>query len=107
MRYKVRDDGELELVDAADFDYVVELNRALQKKIAELEAELQYKAEGEYEMTQDEICLDAKRYQRLRILGCAPMESKELKKGLVLRFTNLDDFLDNDLKNYPSRGEAK
>lgn len=50
---------------------------------------------------------DVRRYQRLRIIGCAPMNTPELDSGLVMRFTTLDEFLDNDLCAHPSRGEAK
>lgn len=49
--------------------------------------------------------LDAKRYRRLRILGVAPAYTKHLEDGNVMRFTNLDDFVDGDLSNYV-RGEA-
>lgn len=51
--------------------------------------------------------LDAKRYRRLQILGCAPYGHETLEKGLVLRFTNLDKFIDEDIKHHPSRGEAR
>lgn len=50
--------------------------------------------------------IDAARYRRLHLLGCAPMGAPELDEGLVLRFSNLDAFVDADLKAYPSRGEA-
>lgn len=49
---------------------------------------------------------DARRYQRLRVLGCAPSYTTHLQNGMVLRFTNLDEFVDSDLKSNPSRGEA-
>ncbi len=49
--------------------------------------------------------LDAKRYRRLRVLGVAPCHTEHLKNGNVMRFTNLDDFVDGDLSNYV-RGEA-
>lgn len=49
--------------------------------------------------------LDAKRYRRLRVLGVAPGHTEHLKNGNVLRFTNLDDFVDSDLSNYV-RGET-
>lgn len=48
---------------------------------------------------------DGVRYRRLRLLGCAPTESENLKNGTVLRFTNLDRFVDADLVNYPNRGD--
>lgn len=50
---------------------------------------------------------DAKRYRRLRILGAAPGGSKQLDQGTVLRFSNLDLFLDDDLRIHASRGEAR
>lgn len=50
---------------------------------------------------------DAARYRRLRILGCAPGESKQLKEGTVLRFTGLDVYIDADILAHPSRGEAQ
>lgn len=54
-----------------------------------------------------DILQDAKRYRRLQVLGCAPGTSKQLKNGTVLCFTNLDDFIDDDISAHPSRGEAK
>lgn len=48
---------------------------------------------------------DAMRYRRLRTLGCAPGESKELKNGTVLRFQTLDAFVDADTKHY-DRGDG-
>ncbi|MFA5899410.1 MAG: hypothetical protein WC829_09900 [Hyphomicrobium sp.] len=48
---------------------------------------------------------DGVRYRRLRVLGCAPMLSENLEQGTVLRFTNLDSFVDADLTNYPERGD--
>lgn len=51
--------------------------------------------------------LDAKRYRRLQVLGCAPSTSKQLENGTVLCFTNLDEFVDADIKAVPSRGEAQ
>jgi hypothetical protein len=51
--------------------------------------------------------VDALRYRRLRVLGCAPAYTSHLKDGDVLRFTNLDEFVDTDLKTVPTRGEAK
>ena len=50
--------------------------------------------------------LDAKRYRRLQVLGCATSTSKQLENGTVLCFTNLDEFVDVDIKAVPSRGEA-
>lgn len=49
---------------------------------------------------------DARRYQRLRILGCAPLGSPLLAQSLVMRFQSLDEFLDADITAHPSRGEA-
>jgi hypothetical protein len=49
---------------------------------------------------------DARRYRRLRLLGCAPCYTEYLRRGEVLRFTNLDAYLDEDIKTVPSRGEA-
>jgi len=49
---------------------------------------------------------DARRYQRLRILGAAPFGTKQLEDGHVLRFQSLDAFLDADIATHPSRGEA-
>lgn len=43
--------------------------------------------EGEYKT-------DALRYQRLRIVGVAPYGTPQLEAGRVLRFTNLDEFVD-------------
>jgi hypothetical protein len=56
-------------------------------------------------LLQDEV--DAARYRRLRVLGCAPIDTKELDAGLVMRFQNLDDHLDADIKAHASRGEFK
>jgi hypothetical protein len=49
---------------------------------------------------------DAKRYRRLRVLGCALYGTKELETALVTRFTNLDAAVDEDIRINPSRGEA-
>jgi hypothetical protein len=49
---------------------------------------------------------DATRYRRLQVLGCAPSYSKHLKTQSVLRFSNLDEFIDADLIAQPYRGEA-
>ncbi len=40
---------------------------------------------------------DARRYRRLRVLGCAPAGTKQLEAATVLRFTNLDGFVDSEL----------
>jgi hypothetical protein len=50
--------------------------------------------------------LDARRYRRLRVLGCAVMDTPQLDAGTVVRFTGLDEIMDQDLERYPSRGEA-
>ena len=50
---------------------------------------------------------DARRYWRLRVLGAALCESRELREGNVLRFTNLDEAVDEDIRINPSRGEAE
>lgn len=55
---------------------------------------------------QEGMVLDARRYKRLQVLGCAPSTSLLLDKGLVLRFSNLDKFIDEDIKVHPSRGET-
>lgn len=51
--------------------------------------------------------VDARRYQRLRILGCAPMGHSVLERGLVIRFQTLDEFIDRDIEMYASRGESQ
>lgn len=50
---------------------------------------------------------DAARYRRLRVLGCAPAYTQHLARNDVMRFTNLDAFIDEDIAAHPSRGEAK
>jgi hypothetical protein len=50
---------------------------------------------------------DARRYRRLRVLGAAPSTSRQLKQGTVLITTNLDAFIDEDLRIRPSRGEVQ
>lgn len=50
---------------------------------------------------------EARRYRRLRVIGCAPGTSQlHLSSGTVLRFTNLDAFIDADLTRRPPRWEA-
>ena len=51
---------------------------------------------------------DARRYRRLQILGVATGAEFDthLRTGTVMRFSNLDEFVDEDLKWHPSRGEA-
>lgn len=52
---------------------------------------------------------DALRYRRLRLLGCSaalPGATEHLARGLVLRFTNLDEFIDADLRAHPERGDS-
>lgn len=51
--------------------------------------------------------LDAKRYRRLRVIGAAPSSSVHLENRTCLRFTNLDAFVDGDIKIHPSRGEPE
>lgn len=53
---------------------------------------------------ESEDTLDAKRYRRLQILGCSPYAAA--MPGTVLRFSNLDRFLDDDIRAHASRGEA-
>jgi hypothetical protein len=55
----------------------------------------------------DEALLDARRYWRLRVIGCAPSTAPQLKNGTVLTFTSLDKFVDEDIENQPSRGESE
>lgn len=50
--------------------------------------------------------VDAVRYRRLRVLGCAPFGSKHLEQALVLRFTNLDAFVDAGISEHTPHGEA-
>jgi hypothetical protein len=52
---------------------------------------------------------DALRYRRLRVLGCAPDSWEGLERAEVLRFTNLDAFVDADLSATPTeaKGEAR
>lgn len=54
----------------------------------------------------EETYKDAKRYQRLRILGAAPFGSEHLENASVMRFTNLDAFVDKDISLHSSRGES-
>jgi hypothetical protein len=54
----------------------------------------------------EELERDAKRYRRLRVVGVAPYNTPELERGFVLRFTNLDEFMDAEFLAHPSRGEA-
>lgn len=63
------------------------------------------------ELTEEQI--DARRYQRLRILGARPYRDimtdpgSLTDSGLMLRFTNLDEFVDRDIEQVPHRGEVK
>lgn len=52
------------------------------------------------------IAIDATRYARLRVLGCAVIDTRQLAEGLVSRFTNLDEIIDADLKAHPERGDV-
>lgn len=49
---------------------------------------------------------DARRYRRLRVLGCAVASTPQLDHGTVSRFTNLDAIVDADLVKVEDRGEA-
>ena len=49
---------------------------------------------------------DGKRYNRLRVLGCAVFGSNQLENGTVIRFQTLDEVVDLDLDRHKSRGEA-
>lgn len=77
-------------------------------RIAELEAEsarliremLVLSVDHEAQLA--EYKADAERYRRTRVLGAAINECTPL-----LRFTNLDVFIDRDIKVNPSRGEFK
>ena len=54
------------------------------------------------------IRTDARRYRRLQILGVATGAEwdRHLQNGTVMRFSNLDEFVDADIRRMPSRGEA-
>ena len=52
-----------------------------------------------------ELEKNAKRYERLRIVGCAPLGHEVLNQSLVIRFQSLDEWVDSDIKSVPSRGE--
>ena len=60
----------------------------------------------EIAVEREKLRADARRYQRLRILGCAVDGTRHLEAGLVIRFQCLDDLLDEDIRRHPSRGEA-
>ncbi len=47
--------------------------------------------------------LNARRYEQLRILGCAPAGTSQLASGTVLAFTNLDEFIDASLTTQSPR----
>lgn len=53
----------------------------------------------------ESVALDAQRYRRLRVLGCAVYGTANLDAGTVSCFTNLDEVVDADIKAVPSRGE--
>ncbi len=59
----------------------------------------------EREAEEGSVIEDARRYRRLRILGTAPGGSNHLEMKTVLCFSNLDNFVDRDLSDHPSRGE--
>lgn len=50
---------------------------------------------------------DAVRYRRLQVIGCAPGGSKQLDNATVIRFSELDSFVDADLKAVPYRGDFR
>lgn len=54
----------------------------------------------------DGLRRDARRYRRLRVLGCAPYGTTHLGTSTVMRFSNLDEHVDADIDVHPSRGEA-
>jgi hypothetical protein len=58
-------------------------------------------------MNIEQMKIDAARYQRLRILGCAPAETDLLSAGTVIRFQGLDSYLDEDIRIHQSRGEFR
>lgn len=55
----------------------------------------------------DEVLRDARRYWRLRVLGAAPGGWSRYPDITFLCFTNLDAYVDEDIANQPSRGEAE
>jgi hypothetical protein len=55
----------------------------------------------------EEVARDARRYWRLRVLGCALAGTPQLASGRVSRFTNLDAAIDADIGAHPDRGEAE
>jgi len=61
----------------------------------------------ERSLNMENLQRDAARYWRLRVLGCAPCGSTELATQCVMRFTNLDAFVDADIRINPSRGETE
>jgi len=67
--------------------------------IAELRSDLADAVEMIRELRKDHA-----RYQRLCVLGCMPYQWHGYM-GDVIRFATLDDFLDEDMAAYPSRGE--
>lgn len=54
-------------------------------------------------LKQDRV--DATRYRRLQVLGCAPGTSPQIDRGRVLRASSLDSFIDRDILLYPERGD--
>lgn len=60
----------------------------------------------EIDQLREQATKDARRYRRLRVLGCAVMNTPQLNSGTVSRFTNLDSIVDADIDDLPSRGEA-
>jgi hypothetical protein len=53
-----------------------------------------------------ELLRDAARYERLRILGCAPFDTDHLHQSVVMRFSNLDAYVDADLQRHQWRGDC-
>lgn len=53
----------------------------------------------------EELREDARRYRRLRVLGCIPFYVSRRTTG-ALRLQNLDETIDKDIAAHPSRGEA-
>jgi len=46
----------------------------------------------------DALVRDAERYRHLQIIGCAPFDTPSLANGTVMRFSNLDAFVDEQLR---------
>ena len=74
---------------------------ALKEEVAALGTGLKTRAQEVLGITEEDR-RDAERYRRLRILGASPYGRRDL-----LRFDQLDSFLDEDLRVTPSRGEKQ